>query len=393
MITVRSDAPFSVAQLLPAASISGVMPSVGELAVEPLTRLPPHRTPRQALRAIGGRGESAPVREDSSTTSCALIARQYISSTDYTDCRSDPETARQFSCDAGHRRAARSDRRFERAAIHGSSIGRRRIARPEGLPRLLAHPCNPCNLWTCLYARARSSSPELHAASVTRSRCAPPPTAPTSSSPRRRPSRIRSCRARFTRRPRTSKRRAARRWPSPTDIRDEAQVDAAIAAAVDALRRHRHPRQQRLGDQPHRHARHADEALRPDASDQHARHVPLHAEGRAASGEILESARPQHLAAAAFDAQPALVRAARRLHDGEVRHVAVRARHGGGVPSARHRRQRAVAADRDRHRGDPVDRRTGSPREDAQSADHGRRGPLDPHAAKPQGHRPLLPGR
>ena len=39
-----------------------------------------------------------------------------------------------------------------------------------------------------------------------------------------------------------------------TDIRDEAQVDAAIAAAVDALRRHRHPRQQRLGDQPHRHA-------------------------------------------------------------------------------------------------------------------------------------------
>ncbi len=31
--------------------------------------------------------------------------------------------------------------------------------------------------------------------------------------------------------------------------------------------------------------------------------------------------------------------------------------------------------------------------EDAQSADHGRRRALDPHAAKPQGHRPLLPGR
>ena len=98
-----------------------------------------------------------------------------------------------------------------------------------------------------------------------------------------------------------------------------------------ALRRHRHPRQQRLGDQPHRHARHADEALRPDASDQHARHVPLHAEGGAAPREIRESARPQHLAAAAFDAEPALVRPARRLHDGEVRHVALRARHGGGV--------------------------------------------------------------
>ena len=42
-----------------------------------------------------------------------------------------------------------------------------------------------------------------------------------------------------------------------------------------ALRRHRHPGQQRLRHQPHRHARDADEALRPDARDQHARHLPL----------------------------------------------------------------------------------------------------------------------
>ena len=35
--------------------------------------------------------------------------------------------------------------------------------------------------------------------------------------------------------------------------------------------------------------------------------------------------------------KPQLVRAARRLHDGEVRHEHVRARHGGGVPARRHR--------------------------------------------------------
>ena len=64
-----------------------------------------------------------------------------------------------------------------------------------------------------------------------------------------------------------------------------------------------------------------------------------------------------------------------------------------GVPRAGRRRQRAVAADDDRHRGDPVDRRPGGAAEGAQPAHHGRRRPLDPHAAKPQGDRTLLPGR
>ena len=41
------------------------------------------------------------------------------------------------------------------------------------------------------------------------------------------------------------------------------------------LRRHRHPGQQRQRDQPHRHARDADEALRSHARGQHARHLPL----------------------------------------------------------------------------------------------------------------------
>ena len=77
MMTVRRDAPGSVAQLLPAASISGVMPSVGELAVEPLPRLAPHRPPRQALRAVGVEVRAASSRR-LAMTSRALMTREYI---------------------------------------------------------------------------------------------------------------------------------------------------------------------------------------------------------------------------------------------------------------------------------------------------------------------------
>ena len=60
----------------------------------------------------------------------------------------------------------------------------------------------------------------------------------------------------------------ARRRPgaarSPADIRSDEQVRAAVGADGRALRRHRRPGQQRLGDLAHRHARDADEALRPD---------------------------------------------------------------------------------------------------------------------------------
>ena len=52
MITVRSDCPGSVAQLLPAASISGVMPSVASLAVEPGASFAPYGAPGQTLRAV-----------------------------------------------------------------------------------------------------------------------------------------------------------------------------------------------------------------------------------------------------------------------------------------------------------------------------------------------------
>ena len=61
-----------------------------------------------------------------------------------------------------------------------------------------------------------------------------------------------------------------------------------------------------------------------------------------------EPAHPQPLAAAQHGG--AVVRAARRLHDGEVRHEHVRARHGRGVAPRRHRGERALAADRHRDR-------------------------------------------
>jgi hypothetical protein len=49
MITVRSDAPLSVAQLLPAASISGAMPSSASLRVEPRAAPPATPAPGQPL--------------------------------------------------------------------------------------------------------------------------------------------------------------------------------------------------------------------------------------------------------------------------------------------------------------------------------------------------------
>ena len=61
--------------------------------------------------------------------------------------------------------------------------------------------------------------------------------------------------------------------PIVGDIRDEAQVADAVDAGGRALRRHRHLRQQRERDQPARHRGARDEALRPDAGHQHARHL------------------------------------------------------------------------------------------------------------------------
>ena len=116
--------------------------------------------------------------------------------------------------------------------------------------------------------------------------------------------------------------------PLQADIRDEASVLAAVAQAVEQLRRHRHPRQQRQRDQPDADAGHADEALRPDVRRQRARHLPVHA-GLPAAADRIGAGRPQSAraddVAAAVD-EAALVRAPRGLHDGQVRHEHVHAR-------------------------------------------------------------------
>jgi NAD(P)-dependent dehydrogenase (short-subunit alcohol dehydrogenase family) len=63
--------------------------------------------------------------------------------------------------------------------------------------------------------------------------------------------------------------------PCIVDIRSEDRSKPQWPRRRRNLWRHRHPGQQRLGDSSHGHAADADEALRPDAPDQHARDVPL----------------------------------------------------------------------------------------------------------------------
>ena len=91
---------------------------------------------------------------------------------------------------------------------------------------------------------------------------------------------------------------------------------------------------------------------------------------------------------------PKWFKAARRLHDREVRHEHVHARHGGGVPRRRHRLQLAVAAHdhRDRRGPEPPRRRRGDGAL-AQPRDLCRRRPRGRHPAEPGDDRQLLPLR
>ena len=106
-----------------------------------------------------------------------------------------------------------------------------------------------------------------------------------------------------------------------------------------AFRRHRHRREQRQRHLAVGHARNADEALRPDVRRQRARHVRDFAGVPAVSQAVGEGGtQPAHIEpVAAAEHEGEVVRAARRVHDGEVRHEHVRARHGGGISSRRHR--------------------------------------------------------
>ena len=142
----------------------------------------------------------------------------------------------------------------------------------------------------------------------------------------------RSCRARSSPRRRRSRRPAARRCRSSCDIRFEEQVAAAVAKTVETfggidILVNNASAISLTGTETT-----ADEALRPDAPDQHARHVRVLAGVHPAPQEGREPAHPEPLAAAQHG--DAVVRAARRLHDGEVRHEHVRARHGRRVQAA-----------------------------------------------------------
>ena len=92
---------------------------------------------------------------------------------------------------------------------------------------------------------------------------------------------------------------------------------------------------------------------------------------RAANPHVLALSPP-------LDMQSALVRPARGLHDGEVRHEHCRPRHGRRIPRRRHRVQRALAAHDHRDLGDPLrPRRRCDDGQVAQPGNHGRRGVRD----------------
>ena len=140
--------------------------------------------------------------------------------------------------------------------------------------------------------------------------------------------------------------------PMVVDVREEASVAGGGAALCGHLRWHRHLHQQCLGDQPLGHRADRHEALRPDPADQHARHLRHLARLHPVPEAGRQPARPDALAAAGL--QAAVVREPPRVLLVQVRHVAVHARAGRGVPRGRDRLQRPVAAHDDRHRGDGV---------------------------------------
>ncbi len=137
--------------------------------------------------------------------------------------------------------------------------------------------------------------------------------------------------------------------PLVVDVRDEAMVKDAHRQDRGAFRRHRHRGQQRQRHFVDPDAADRHEALRSDASDQHPRHLCRFQMGDPASGKGGEPAHSHDLAAARHERE--MVRPTHRLHHGEVRHEPRRAWARRRTALERHRRQRVVAAHRDRHRG------------------------------------------
>ena len=179
-----------------------------------------------------------------------------------------------------------------------------------------------------------------------------------------------------------------RALPLVVDVRDEDGGEGRHRQHGCEIRRHRHRGQQRQRSVTHAGRRHRHEALRPDAGDQHARHLHGVEIRHPVSGEGVEPAHPDELAAARHEGE--VVRRHDRLFDRQIRHEP-----RGAGPCRRasrqgHRRQRAVAARHHRHRRDqePARRR---PRDAdvAHARDHGGRGLRDLSQAGEKLHRPF----
>ena len=171
-----------------------------------------------------------------------------------------------------------------------------------------------------------------------------------------------SSRAPSSPRPRRSRPPAARRcrsWAtSATSPRSRRRVAATVErfGGIDVCVNNA------SRDRPVRHRGAGDEALRPDAGHQHARHVRRQPRLHPAPAAGREPAHPD--AVAADQPRAPLARPAHRLHDRQVRHEPVRARLRRGAPRGRDRLERALAAhaDRDRRGAEPARRRRGDGR-------------------------------
>ena len=185
------------------------------------------------------------------------------------------------------------------------------------------------------------------AASGWRSRCAPRATAPMSSSPPRATCPTRSCPAPSTPRRRRSRPPAARRWRSSATSAKKPTCSAAVDAAVErfggidilvnnasaiSLTGTLETPMKRFDLMYGVNVRGTFLCLAG---------LPAAPAASADNPHILKLSPPLNM-------DPKLVRPARGLHHGQVRHEHVRARHGRGVPRARRGGQRAVAAHGDR---------------------------------------------
>ncbi len=117
--------------------------------------------------------------------------------------------------------------------------------------------------------------------------------------------------------------------PCVVDVRFEDQVEAAVAKTVETFGKIDILVNNASAILSDRHGLDPDEALRPDAPGQYARHVPLFAKVHPAPGAGAKPAHFKPFTAAQHGGK--MVRAICRLHHGQVRHEHVCSRDGRGT--------------------------------------------------------------